>query len=338
MSTELKANTLPNTPLPWFMPTWQRLLFCKDKKRVPSAILLYGARESGKLTFAKQFAELILCQGNSETQSCGNCRSCQLFKSGNHPDFSFIQPEDKSTTIKIEQIRHLVNVLNHTSMLNGYQVVIISPAEAMNKAAANALLKTLEEPQGKVIILLLAEKISFVPATIRSRCQCTRMPSPSKSQAATWLQAHLNPDEANIYLSLCDFIPVKALGFAQQKQLQSRDQLLLFLQQVQQLSQDPIKIAAECSDFSLTDLIHFLTTFVMDMIRIQFNASIEHLNNPDKFDELSQLSQGRTIEQLFKFLDTLLETAQLNSFHASINPQLVLEKIFINWCYNNDIS
>lgn len=139
-----------------------------QQDRLSHAYLLSGIAGLGKTEFAKQFAQFLLCDTNN---NCGNCRSCKQMQANTHPDFIFIAPEEKNHSIKIDQIRELGEKLSRTAHHSGYQVVVISPADAMPVQAANALLKTLEEPTGKVIIFLVDNQKSILPATIMSRCQ-----------------------------------------------------------------------------------------------------------------------------------------------------------------------
>src|SRR3990167_3314227 len=138
------------------------------QNRLSHAYLLSGIAGLGKTDFARKFAVFLLCEKKS---SCGVCRGCMLMQANNHPDFIWIAPEEKSHTIKIDQIREMSFKLSHTAHSSDYKVVVIAPADAMPVVAANALLKTLEEPSGKTIIFLIDDQKSVLPATILSRCQ-----------------------------------------------------------------------------------------------------------------------------------------------------------------------
>lgn len=132
----------------------QQLTSAYENQRLSHAYLLSGIPGLGKTDFALAFAQKVL--GSDPHQ---------------HPDFIFIQPEEKSHSIKIDQIRALTDVLSRTAHRGSYQVALISPADAMPTGAANALLKTLEEPQGNVLILLVDNQTHSLPKTILSRCQ-----------------------------------------------------------------------------------------------------------------------------------------------------------------------
>lgn len=156
---------------------WQLMQTTFAQNRLSHAYLLSGISGIGKTDFAREFATFLLCNNNGSAggslrvKACGTCHHCHLMQANNHPDFMLIKPEEKSTVIKIDQIREMSLKVSQTAHAGGYQIVVISPADAMPVQAANALLKTLEEPNGKIIIFLIDDQKSVLPATIISRCQ-----------------------------------------------------------------------------------------------------------------------------------------------------------------------
>src|SRR3990167_4382358 len=159
---------------PWQQTAFQSLVQAFHQNRLSHAYLLSGIAGLGKTQFAKMFAQFLLCQRSSEVStqavnpiSC-SCQSCKKFLAGTHPDFLLISPHEKTHAIKIEQIRALSQQISRTAHAGGYQVVVISPADAMPVAAANALLKTLEEPSGNVVIFLIDDQTHPLLPTIAS--------------------------------------------------------------------------------------------------------------------------------------------------------------------------
>src|SRR3990167_3152229 len=126
---------------PWLQSSWDFLLERKKNKTLPHALLFTGNKGVGKYELSIAFSRYLLCHTE---QSCGQCHGCVLFSAGHHPDFFVLMPEEQGQ-IKIDQIRQITEKLNYTAQQGSYRIVVIKEAHAMNTAAANALLKTLEE-------------------------------------------------------------------------------------------------------------------------------------------------------------------------------------------------
>ena len=179
---------------PWHAEDWQRLLTRRAQNRLPHALLLSGAAGLGKRDFANAFVALRLCE-RSETLACGHCRACALLQAGSHPDAVRVSLELRDdgkprTEVTVDQIRALGERLAMTAQFGGMQIALIDPADAMNASAANALLKTLEEPTPATLIVLIADQPARLPATIRSRCQRIDFRLPPLEQARVWLVQH----------------------------------------------------------------------------------------------------------------------------------------------------
>ena len=182
------------TLAPWLDDSWRSLSERLQNERLPHALLLSGASGLGKRALADALVAAALCENrNADGHACTSCRSCLLMAAGSHPDrvhLSFEMRDDGKTPrteIVIEQIRKLSQRLSLSSQFGGMQLVIIDPAERMNASAANALLKTLEEPSGSTMIILVSDQPSRLPATIRSRCQRIQINPPSHAVSMAWL-------------------------------------------------------------------------------------------------------------------------------------------------------
>ncbi|MEZ2417687.1 DNA polymerase III subunit delta' [Luteibacter sp. RCC_6_2] len=182
------------TARPWHADAWARLQARRERDALPHALLLAGPAGLGKRDFLAAFVNGLLCQQPVAGVACGICRGCQLLAAGTHPDLvalSFGLRKDGVTRseIVVDQVRDLSQRLSMASQFGGWQVVTIDPADAMNAAAANALLKTLEEPTPSTLLVLVADEPARLPATIRSRCQRIDFLVPSRETALDWLRA-----------------------------------------------------------------------------------------------------------------------------------------------------
>lgn len=211
--------------------TWRRLL--ARRAQLPHALLFTGQRGIGKLALARAFAELLLCEQPSGDAACARCLACNWLAQGNHPDFRLLQPaalgeaaeeevpegkaegseggtrKKASAQITIDQVRGLDDFLHVGSHRHGARIILVNPAEAMNRATANALLKSLEEPTPGVLFLLVSNEAARLLPTIRSRCQVVPVPRPDPTLAAAWLRAE-GIDDAERWLALAGGAPLRA--------------------------------------------------------------------------------------------------------------------------------
>jgi len=224
--------------------------------RQPHAVLLSGPAGLGKFQLAQEMAAALLClqprpeiAADGETSlACGLCRSCQLFNSGAHPDYRYVSfiPKDKSeelrTVIIIDQIRELIGSMQLTNGLSPRKVALINPAEAMNRNAANALLKTLEEPAGEVVLLLVSHDASRLSATIRSRCQVTSLRPPTQADALEWIQqtASVPKTTAELAWQATSGSPLQTLDLIRQGRV---DEFRILLESLEGLSGDAEALA-----------------------------------------------------------------------------------------------
>jgi len=191
---------------------WQRWL---EHDRLPHAIMLTGPAGLGKRRLAQALAAQALCRAPDDGRACGRCRSCALLAAGTHPDSVFIGPEEGSAQIRVDQIRTLIHALTLTPRFGSRRVALIAPADAMNENAANALLKTLEEPGPAVLLLLVTARPQRLPATVRSRCQVLPVPLPAVEVGRAWLQERVpevSAEDRELALALAGYAPCRALA------------------------------------------------------------------------------------------------------------------------------
>ncbi|GJQ22997.1 DNA polymerase III subunit delta' [Candidatus Brocadia sapporoensis] len=159
-------------------------IFCQDRivnlfqkaivhDHLAHAYIFAGQEGIGKTLFSKELAKTIFCQ-HARADACDTCSHCQRITNDNFPDLFFVLPEKNSRTIKIEQLRHLQDVLHVKPLESKYKIAIIQSADKMNEESSNCLLKTLEEPPSHAIIILIVTSLESVRETVRSRCQIIR--------------------------------------------------------------------------------------------------------------------------------------------------------------------
>src|SRR3990167_7494558 len=226
MTTKTEPNTIEPGEMsapelfPWQKAAWQKLGQQLDTGTLAHAILLVGPKGVGKLEFARALAVRLLCESPVNGLSCGACKRCLLFVSGTHGDFRMIEPEKVDAAVKIEQVRNLVEFFASSSQQDGKKVAVLVPAEDMTINAANALLKTLEEPPGDSHIILVSHASGRLMPTIRSRCQVYTLNLPDTASALAWLKTQsagtgLDDQQIASLLALAGGAPLLARSYVE---------------------------------------------------------------------------------------------------------------------------
>jgi DNA polymerase III subunit delta' len=207
------SSPSPSTPeardTPWLAPLCEQLIRARVSQRYPTGLLIHDERGAGGAALARFAAQLALCR--EPNAPCGRCRDCRQWSAHQHPDFIDVTPLEDSKYIRVEQVRELSEQLAMTSHNGGATVVLLSPADSMNPNAANALLKTLEEPRAGVTLILLCSVPSRLPATIVSRCQRLKVHPPTREASIAWLQQHRGAGPWPVVLDVLGNAPFEAL-------------------------------------------------------------------------------------------------------------------------------
>ena len=191
MAEEAIVEVAPRltAPLPWHRAAVAQLSAAWANRHFPHALLMHGAAGLGKRHLAAWLAASILCdRGADALGRCGECASCKLIAAGSHADLLWVLLEEEKMQLSVDQVRAVSERLSKTSYRQGYKIAILDPAHQMSGAAANALLKTLEEPPPNSLLMLLSSQPSLLPPTVGSRCQRIAIARPSRPEALQWLQ------------------------------------------------------------------------------------------------------------------------------------------------------
>lgn len=177
--------------MPWLRPTWEQLLHAAQHGRLGHAIGIGWDPELGSDRLIEEFSHWLLChqktsQQTQESRACGQCKSCLLVASGHHPDLMQFG-QDASQSIGIDDVRSIQHKLSQASHQRGEKVVVLVNAQLLTVAAANALLKTLEEPPGATTVIVASSAWQRLLPTIRSRLQQYSVQAPSVPELAAWL-------------------------------------------------------------------------------------------------------------------------------------------------------
>lgn len=323
---------------PWQKRQWRTLTRQRGAGRLPHALLLHGRQGLGKADFARALAHACLCAGvDGEGIACGQCRGCRLFLAGNHPDVQFLRPPAGGKFILVDAVRATIARLGATSQYPGPKVLVMDDAQRMNAASANAFLKTLEEPPGDSLLILVSARPDGLPATIRSRCQQVHFGAAAPVDSMPWLEARLagltepaNATGAEDLLGIAGGAPLAALALARSGALGWRRQAFGEFRDLRLGRSDPLQVAERWSKCDLDELLHWVLSWSRDMIRCHGCDSAPYLDNPDLAHALRELARSSSLIGLYAHLDRSL-AARRGLAAANLNPQLLCEDLLITW-------
>jgi DNA polymerase III subunit delta' len=321
--------------------SWQKSDYQKLAQRagsLPHALLFKGIAGIGKRHFARVLAAGQLCEKPAAVLTpCGACEACHWFESGNHPDFRLLQPEiaeaaaddaeptdkKKKRDISVAQVRSVGDFISISAHRRGPKVVLIQPAEAMNVNAANALLKSLEEPPPATFFLLVSDRPHVLPATIRSRCQQVTLTPPTPQEAAQWL-AQSGASQPELALAQAGGAPLLAAELDKPDYWQARQQLLdgLCARDI-----NPLGLAERCVDQPIPQIINWLQRWTYDLASLGSGQPLRY--NPDRKDALMLAVKRMKTLDILRFHRELVRFQRI--VNHPLNPRLLLEDLLLRY-------
>ncbi len=279
-------------------------------ERIAGAYLFSGVQGVGKETVALYFANLILCEQRAEgSASCDECRACRKIKSGNHPDLRIIRPD--GAQMKIDQIRELQRAIVYQPLEGPRKIYILANTERMsdpNNPAANALLKTLEEPPAASTLILLTENIESILPTIRSRCQILPFyPMPTEQLTAA-LMERFSIDEATASAAaiLSGGVVGKAIALIE-KGITESETVPEILGET-----DPLAAFRLAEQFGKKqDSLDELITWYRDLLLLQQGAPKDLITHANALEKLQTLVPRYSQIRLQRAIKTVFETKEL---------------------------
>ncbi|MDY7115753.1 DNA polymerase III subunit delta' [Halomonas sp. SSL-5] len=328
---ELNATPITTLePLPWLGERFAELGRLADSGRLPHALLISGPRGVGKRSLVDALAARTLCAEPGRL-ACGHCHGCRMLASGYHPDLMSIELEEGKRQIRIDAIREINHFVSQTAQQGGYRVILIAPAEALNVAAANALLKSLEEPGERTLFLLLSDIPSRLLPTIRSRCQHWNLATPAAADCLPWLTERLgDAQKARFWLTVAGGMPLEALRLADPEARALRQQLVETFEALVR-GAEPVAEAARLDRQSIDAILWYGIAWLEDLIRLGLSGESGGLCNPDLLPLYRQAVKNARVRDWFRLLDYAREERRLLAAGGNPNPQLVLEAWLVRW-------
>jgi DNA polymerase-3 subunit delta' len=230
----------------------------------------------------------------------------------------------KSLFIKIEQIRDVADFVSLTTHRAGYRVLVLRPAETLHPNAANALLKTLEEPPANTLIVLVSDRPARLLPTIRSRCRVLELPKPARDEALRWLKAE-GVEGAEAALSAAGGAPLLARELAQPEEADLRRRIVAELSRP--TGADPVQFATAIDRAAVERFIYWMQTWVHDLVSVRLAGSARHHTG-----SLAALRARAKAADVDALLDLERELAEARRLAAHpLNPRLLAEHLLMTY-------
>lgn len=315
---------MENLEFPWHEKAWKEFEAALASDRLGHAYLVEGPQGLGKLHLAFRMAARVL---GAPWPAADPPIPLP------HPDLLWVTLETddegkQKKQIGIHQVRETCASLAMTSHAGGWKVAVIWPAEQLNANSANALLKTLEEPAPRTLLLLVRSRMDTLPATIASRCQRVRIAPPPREQAITWLEARAEGDNWERLLALAGEAPLLALllaeeGFRELDETFSRDLAGLMAQ-----SREPLEVAAEWARSPLPMTLRWLDVCTAEMVKLKATGTRPALA-AGSIRALQTALERIPLQRLFRYRDEVRSAMIRND--GVFNTQMVLEGLLAPW-------
>ncbi|OLF55036.1 DNA polymerase III subunit delta' [Pseudomonas chlororaphis] len=316
---------------PWQDELWKQLA---GRAQHAHAYLLHGPGGIGKRALAERLMARLLCQHPAGLDACGQCKSCLLLQAGSHPDNYVLEPEEADKAIKVDQVRDLVSFVVQTAQLGGRKVVLIEPVESMNINASNALLKSLEEPSGDTVLLLVSHQPSRLLPTIKSRCVQQACPLPSEAVSLQWLSRALpdcSEEERVELLTLAAGSPLAAVSLQAQGAREQRAQVVDGVKKLLKQQQSPTQLAEGWNAIPLLLLFDWFCDWSNLILRYQLTQDEEGLGLADMRKVVQYLAQKSSQAKVLEIQDWILAQRQKVLNKANLNRVLLLEALLVQW-------
>jgi DNA polymerase III subunit delta' len=321
-----------SAPYPWLEATWQRLL--ATRIRPAQALLLAGPRGVGKGALALAWANALLCEAPlADGTACGQCQACHWFDTGGHPDFRLVTLQEKTgkdgetrmaTAIEVDQAREAVDYVQLSTYRAGFRVVLVNPADSLNLAAANALLKVLEEPPLNTVFVLVSDQPRRLLPTIRSRCTRLDIGLPPVQAAAAWL-AEQGVEDATMLLALSGGTPLDAQRWADGSELDERRSVLEGLANPDRL--DPVTLGERWKGVSPQTWHNVAYKWLGDLLAVKLQGQVQF--NRDFAEALARLGKKADLAKLLALAS--MQANEGRTLAHPLNRSLQLEAWLIQY-------
>ncbi|HAT1604023.1 DNA polymerase III subunit delta' [Raoultella planticola] len=315
---------------PWLRPSFEQLVAGYQAGRGHHALLLQALPGMGGEALIYALCRYLMCRQPEGNKSCGQCHSCQLMQAGTHPDYYTLAPEKGKSALGIDAVRDVNEKLYERSRLGGAKVVWAGDAALLTDAAANALLKTLEEPPENTWFFLACQEPARLLATLRSRCRLYHLAPPSESYGLAWLEREVTMPQETLLsaLRLSANAPAAALDLLQESHWASRQQLTQTLAGVLS-SGDWLALLPILNHEQAAVRLHWLASLLLDAQKRQQGITL--VSNPDAWTLVNQLAQALPAARLQAIARDVSACRDQLLNVVGVNRELLLTERLLRW-------
>lgn len=325
-----------NPRYPWHATQWRTLERLAAGQRLGHALLLSGRPGTGTESLGESFAHERLCEAEASATTqrpCGTCRSCRLLAADSHPDLKRLSPLEEGKAIVIDQVRELADYYSLKPHYTRGKLTIINPADRMNRAAANALLKVLEEPPDGALLILVCDRFSSLPMTIRSRCVRIPCEHVDPGHARAWLEAQLGSagaGEIDALLAESGGAPLAALALADAPDRDLAARLLTTIEALAARKTHPLSAARGFGELGSERLLQLFLATASRLILAKF-ASASYYDRSDAAPDpgLQAIVDHLNLKHLYAFVDLLFETKALLTHHTGLREADIVDSLWL---------
>lgn len=306
---------------PWQQEPFEQISKQFAQEQLPHSILMLGEEGVGREAFSTFVAQWMLCgAGDKHTGACGQCKSCQLFKAGSHPDYHHLEVEEGKTQISVAQVRELIEHMQESSHQAGWKVANITNVHALNASSFNALLKTLEEPQPNTLLILQAEQLQGVPATIKSRAQLRKVGVNDSAMTRQWLEQRHDfiSREMETGIQLFPTAPYKVESFVEEGEAFKSGEFIYDYSDIVQAKQTPMDIAERWQS-ELENCVFWCQLMFHDVLYIQQGAGEENVQLKAQFGATAPIAEAISPKGVMLLLTKIIELQRLIKLKSPAN-------------------
>ena len=309
---------------PWLEPIYQRLDQSYNQQQMHHALMFTGIQGLGRFDLCLLLAQVLLCSSAKPPRPCGQCSGCKMFGGGSHPDLSMLGEDAAANVITIDQVRSVITGLQQTAHQGFNRVIIVREAHRMNKSAANALLKNLEEPPADTYFLLTSSRFYRLPATIRSRVQMEFVAVPEMGKAISWLsqECTMPKNQAEQLLAQAHGAPLLARDYQQGHSDGMRRSLQVVVDHFRHGTGSMATVLTALEQYTPRDVFLLLDDWLCEIVRYSLTGDGISAANIDRADWLIGMCRNVDCRAVYRLRDRIWRSIEL--LESQINPNLPL--------------